>query len=178
MSTRSKQIIAIILLLALGLWLVFTFGPFGDEVPPRRKPHNTNKTPVIEPRFQKEGHLAILDTSASDTLVLLDIEIAEAPDEIQYGMMYRRKINPKTGMLFLMGRERPLSFYMKNTYVPLDIIYINDEQKIVSIAKNATPLDETSLPSKKPASLVLEVKGGFSDSLSLREGQKIIWERL
>ena len=108
----------------------------------------------------------------------LDIELAESVAEIQYGMMYRKSMDRNMGMLFIMGSEAPRSFYMKNTYVPLDIIFINDDMKIVSIQKNAKPLDETSLPSEGPASLVLEVKGGLSDELGLVKGQKIRWNRL
>ena len=132
----------------------------------------------VEPRFTKEASLAILDTLGNDTfLKLLDIELAESMNEIQYGMMYRKSMDPNTGMLFLMGEERRQSFYMKNTYVSLDIIYINDAMEIVSIQKNAEPLNERSLPSEGPASLVLEIKGGLSDQWALTKGQKISWSR-
>jgi uncharacterized membrane protein (UPF0127 family) len=62
---------------------------------------------------------------------------------------------------------------MKNTKIPLDIIYINADKKIVSIQKNAKPLDETSLPSEAPAKYVLEINAGLSDQWNLQSGDKI-----
>tara|TARA_R110002050_G_scaffold274391_2_gene418817 strand:+ start:3240 stop:3770 length:531 start_codon:yes stop_codon:yes gene_type:complete len=173
MKKNNKQIIAIALLLAFGLWLVFTVLPSGSG--------NGNTGPKkvgpVEPKFYKEAVLAVLDSSSSDTIKTFDIELCESMNEIQYGMMYRKSMDPNTGMLFLMGDERRQSFYMKNTYVPLDIIYINDAMEIVSIQKNAKPLDETSLPSTGPASYVLEIFGGESDKLGIAAGDKIKWQR-
>ncbi len=65
---------------------------------------------------------------------------------------------------------------MKNTYVSLDIIYVDDRLQIVSIQKNAEPLNTKSLPSDGPAMYVLEVKGGLSDKLGLEKGDMITWE--
>ena len=126
-----------------------------------------------EPKFMKEGELFIMESPASDTLAVFDIEIAEQPTERNYGMMYRKSMDPNMAMLFIMDREEPQSFWMKNTYVSLDIIYINENMEVVSIQKNARPLDETSLPSGEPAKYVLEVKGGLSDKLNLKKGDKI-----
>ena len=114
-----------------------------------------------------------MESPASDTLAVFDIEIAEQPTERNYGMMYRKSMDPNMAMLFIMDREEPQSFWMKNTYVSLDIIYINENMEVVSIQKNARPLDETSLPSGEPAKYVLEVKGGLSDKLNLKKGDKI-----
>src|SRR5690606_32621712 len=110
-----------------------------------------------------------------DTLKMIDIELAESPEEIEYGMMYRKSMDENTGMLFMMGEERQQSFWMKNTYVPLDIIFINRDNVIVSIQKDAAPLTENSYPSEAPASMVLEVHGGFSDEYNIRKGVKVIY---
>ncbi len=176
MNRNRQRIIAIGLLIAFGLWILFTVLPMGSGKGNKGK--NKKLPTIVEPQFTKEASLAILDSNAVDTLKLLDIELAESIAEIQYGMMYRRSMAENMGMLFLMGEERRQSFYMKNTYVSLDIIYINDQMEIVSIQKNAVPLDETSLPSEGPASMVLEIKGGLSDEWGLQKGQKIRWERL
>jgi hypothetical protein len=170
---KNKQIIAIILLVAMGLWLVFTLLPAG----PNAGGPNGKKVNSVEPKFYKEATLAVLDSSKGDTIKVFDIELAESMNEIQYGMMYRKSMDPNTGMLFIMGEERRQSFYMKNTYVPLDIIFINNSMKIVSIQKNAQPLDETSLPSTGPASYILELLGGESDKLGIAAGDKISWQR-
>lgn len=175
MNKNRNRIIALVLLLAFGAWLVFTILPSGGSTGPKSgsKPSVTR----AEPPFTKEGELAILDSAGADTIVHLDIELAESMAEIQYGMMYRKSMDPNTAMLFLMGQERPQSFYMKNTYVSLDIIYINDAMEIVSIQRNAEPLNEKSLPSEGAASMVLEVKGGLSDQLGIGKGNKIRWTR-
>lgn len=175
MNKNRQRIIAIFLLVAFGLWILFTVLPLGGGS--TKKSKGKVKPTRVEPQFVKEGSLAILDSNATDTLHLLDIELAESANEIQYGMMYRKSMDPNTGMLFLMGPERRQSFYMKNTYVSLDIIYLNDAQEIVSIQRNAKPLDESSLPSEGPASMVLEIKGGLSDQWGLKKGQKISWQR-
>ena len=170
---KNKQIIAIILLVAMGLWLVFTLLPSS----PNAGGTNGKKVNSVEPKFYKEATLAVLDSSRGDTIKVFDIELAESMNEIQYGMMYRKSMDPNTGMLFIMGEERRQSFYMKNTYVPLDIIFINNSMEIVSIQKNAQPLDETSLPSTGPASYILELFGGESDKLGIAAGNKISWQR-
>lgn len=173
-NNKKRGLIALLLLLAFGLWLVMTvFSPLGEpSAPVSKKPRQGR----VEPSFQKEGTLALLNQS-SDTLAVIDIELAERPDEIQYGMMYRKSMDPMTGMLFLMGQERPQSFYMKNTYVSLDIIYVNQSGEIVKIIERAEPLNERSLPSERPASMVLEVIGGFSEEHGIEEGQRVKWSR-
>jgi uncharacterized membrane protein (UPF0127 family) len=174
MKNNKRPWIAIALLVAFGLWLVFTVLPKGTN---STKGGRIPSPERVEPRFTKEAELSILDSSGA-LLKHFDIELAESAAEIQYGMMYRKQMDPNTGMLFLMGQERRQSFYMKNTYVSLDIIYINDAMEIVSIQKNAKPLDETSLPSTGPASLVLELKGGLSDQLGIEPGMKVQWNRI
>jgi uncharacterized membrane protein (UPF0127 family) len=174
-NTRSFQMPAWQLVQVLIL-LVFVYACTNNGASADGNSKRKVNTP-IEPRFEKEGELFILNAAATDTLQHIDIELAERPDEIQYGMMYRKSIDEQTGMLFLMGVERPQSFYMKNTYVPLDLIFINDSLKVVSISENAKPLDESSLRSIKPASLVLEVKGGFSEKYGIEPGAKITWQR-
>ncbi|MGB0979910.1 MAG: DUF192 domain-containing protein [Croceimicrobium sp.] len=174
MKKNKNKVVAIALLLAFGAWITITVLPGRKVESGTKRPHPAR----VEPSFTKEAQLSILNSNAMDTLISLDIELAESVAEIQYGMMYRKSMDPKTGMLFIMGQERPQSFYMKNTYVSLDIIYINSQNEIVSIQRNAEPLNERSLPSEGPASLVLEVKGGLSDQLGLAKGNKVIWERI
>lgn len=174
MSKSSRRIVAIVLLAAFIIWMIFTVFPFGDAEVSDSSGIGTPQS--YEPEFSKEGELWI-QSGEGDTLATLDIEIAESDEEVQYGMMYRKHMAPNTGMLFLMGEERPQSFWMKNTYIPLDIIYINSNKEIVSIQKNAEPLSEKSLPSEGPASFVLEVPGGFSDSHQLQKGSIVNYRR-
>ena len=78
-------------------------------------------------------------------------------------------------MLFIFNDETQRAFYMKNTQFPLDIIFIGSDRKVVSIQKNAKPLDLTSLPSEGPAQFVLEVNAGLSDTWTLEKGDSVVW---
>jgi hypothetical protein len=177
MNKNSRRIVAIVLLAAFGLWLVFTVFPFGG--PEGSSNERVNRpAKVYEPKFKHEANLAFISATAHDTVKQIQIELAESAEEIQYGMMYRKSMDPNTGMLFLMPNEENQSFWMKNTYVSLDIIYINSSNEIVSIQKNAVPLSETSLPSAGPASMVLEVAGGFTDTHGIAAGTKIAFSRI
>ena len=103
-------------------------------------------------------------------------EYAKTPESIEIGMMYRRSVSPDMAMLFFMdGGDRPRSFWMKNTLVSLDIIYINANNEVVSIQANAQPLNTTSLPSDAPASYVLEVLGGTAATWGIEKGSTITW---
>ena len=108
-----------------------------------------------EVNFKKEGELTIF--KADSTKVTLDIEIADSEYETQTGLMYRNSMETKQGMLFIFDDVAPRSFYMKNTQIPLDLIFIDGNNKIVSFQKNAKPFDEASLPSNVPAKYVLEI---------------------
>jgi len=87
--------------------------------------------------------------------------------------MYRRDLPELHGMLFLFPREEPLSFWMKNTPLPLDIIFIDTAHKIVSISQNTTPFSEQPLPSGSPAQFVLEVNGGFCQRHGIAAGDRV-----
>lgn len=116
--------------------------------------------------FTKEGELTIFKATDS-TKVTLDIEIADTDFDIQTGLMYRNSMANNQGMLFVFDDETERFFYMKNTKIPLDLIYINTNRNIVSFQKNAQPFDESSLPSNAPAKYVLEVNAGLVDNWNL-----------
>ena len=87
--------------------------------------------------------------------------------------MYRKEMPEMSGMLFLFPRAEPLSFWMKNTILPLDIIFINTAYTIVGIAHNTTPFSEKPLPSGSPAQFVLEVNGGFCQRYGVAVGDRV-----
>ena len=126
--------------------------------------------------FTKEAELYFIKASG-DTIQKLDIELAESDYEHQTGLMYRESMEENQGMLFIYDTERVRSFYMKNTYIPLDIIYYEADSSLVSIQKTATPRDETSLPSEGPAQFILEINGGLSDEWGLEEDDKMSYIR-
>ncbi|WP_228235211.1 DUF192 domain-containing protein [Allomuricauda sp. M10] len=127
--------------------------------------------------FTQEGNLSVWKIQSDSTKVDLDIEIAETEYETQTGLMYRPSMEKGQGMLFIFPKVSVRSFYMKNTEFPLDIIYIDENQKIVSFQKNAKAYDETSLPSNFPAKYVLEINAGLSDQWGLKVGDSISYSR-
>lgn len=122
--------------------------------------------------FTKEGELTIFKDSDS-TKVSLNIEIADTDFDIQTGLMYRNSMENTQGMLFVFDDEIERFFYMKNTKIPLDLIYINANKNIVSFQKDAKPFDESSLPSNTPAKYVLEVNAGLVDTWGISVGDKV-----
>ncbi len=122
--------------------------------------NNLDSTPVA---FTKEGELRILEGASDSVLVALDIEISSTDYEIQTGLMYRQDMEDRQAMLFVFPEAAPHSFYMKNTLIPLDILFIDETLKIVRIHRNAAPLDESGIPSGGAVQYVLEVKAGMSD---------------
>lgn len=131
----------------------------------------------VEVSFTKEGTLQLIKANSDSIVKTIEIEIADNEYETQTGLMYRTKLGMNQGMLFIFPDVSYRSFYMKNTKIPLDIIYIAEDKTIVSFQKNAKPLDETSLPSDAPAKYVLEINGGLSDEWQLEVGDKIDFKR-
>ena len=97
----------------------------------------------------------------SGTPIRVAVEVADTQEKRQLGLMYRNELPAFGGMLFIFPQESPLSFWMKNTPLPLDILYINADFTIVHIAENAAPYSTANIPSQHPAKYVLEVNGGF-----------------
>ncbi|HET8754113.1 MAG TPA: DUF192 domain-containing protein [Salinimicrobium sp.] len=127
--------------------------------------------------FKKEGELYLVKSSG-DTIKKLDIEIADNAYERQTGLMYRKSLETNQGMLFIYNEEAPRSFYMKNTYIPLDILFFDEDSIAVSFQENAVPLDESSLASEAPAQFILEINAGLVEEWNIEVGDKIDFERL
>lgn len=127
--------------------------------------------------FKKEGELRLLKASNDSVIKIIDIEIADNEFETQTGLMYRNSMRDNHGMLFIFPNSKPRSFYMKNTRFSLDIIYIDENKKIVSFQENAKPLDENSLPSNSNAKYVLEINAGLVNKWGLRLGDKITFTK-
>jgi uncharacterized membrane protein (UPF0127 family) len=131
----------------------------------------------VKIEFKHEANLQITDSSGV-VKKELQIELADNTFEQQTGLMYRKHLDQNKGMLFIFEDTIMRSFYMKNTYISLDLIYIDAEGSVVSIVKSAEPLNEKSLPSEAPAKYVLEINGGLSDTWGLIPGDKISYSKL
>jgi uncharacterized membrane protein (UPF0127 family) len=105
--------------------------------------------------------------------VRVGVELAITDEQVERGLMWRDRLEADRGMLFVFRRQKPRSFWMKNTPLPLDIIYIDRGGTIVSIAENTTPYSTTAIPSGAPAQYVLEVNGGFCRDHGVRAGTRV-----
>lgn len=128
--------------------------------------------------FKKEGELSLFKIVSDSSTVQLDIEIADTEYDTQTGLMYRDAMADSQGMLFVFDDVAPRSFYMKNTRIPLDLIFADGDGKVVSFQKNAKPFDESSLPSNAPAKYVLEINAGLVDDWGLQVGDSLSFTKL
>ncbi len=103
----------------------------------------------------------------------IEVEVARSAYEHSKGLMDRTSMPHNQGMLFIFDDMSPRSFWMRNTRISLDIIFVDDQYKVVSIQKNAVPMSEESLPSEGPAKYVVEVNAGFSDLYNIRPGDSL-----
>jgi len=101
------------------------------------------------------------------------VEVMRTPAELEKGLMYRRFLPEDRGMLFDFQAEKPVMMWMKNTYVPLDMIFIGKSGKVVSIAQHAEPMSEKIISSGKPSYGVLEVNAGTASKIGLKVGDEV-----
>lgn len=106
------------------------------------------------------------------------VEIADSDMEREYGLMCRKSLAADRGMLFLFSRAAPQMFWMRNTLIPLDIVYIGENGRVVSISRNVQPLDESGAPSAGPAKFVLELAGGRAAQIGLLPGDRVLHRAL
>jgi uncharacterized protein len=102
-----------------------------------------------------------------------EVEIADTPEARATGLMYRRHLDPGHGMLFDFKSERPVSMWMRNTYIPLDMLFIGSDRRIRNIARRTTPLSERTIGSDGPVRYVLEINGGLAESLGIQPGDVV-----
>lgn len=108
----------------------------------------------------------------------VNVEVVSSPRAVERGLMYRTHMPVDDGMLFLMGEEEVQSFWMRNTLIPLDMIFIGKDMKVVGIVENAEPRTETSRTINKPSSFVLEVNGGWSAKNGIAAGATVTFEHV
>lgn len=105
--------------------------------------------------------------------VQFTVEMAVNFTQQETGLMFRKSVAPNAGMLFDFGHETDTAFWMKNTLIPLDMLFIKANGTIARIAVNAKPLSEDSIPSYEPVRAVLEIAGGRAGQLGIKAGDKV-----
>ena len=110
--------------------------------------------------------------------VTFQVEVADNPAKRELGLQYRRDLPPDRGMIFLFPGESQHSFWMKNTPLPLDMIFISRDKKIVGIVEQAVPFSLDSRSVAAPSQFVLEINGGLSRQYGLKVGDSVRFEGL
>jgi uncharacterized membrane protein (UPF0127 family) len=172
----KRKTVAIVgtILLILAIVAVLTIKPGRKSV--------STYTPRTEPSqptaymFKKQGELRFL-TPKQDFIAGIDIELAQNESQQQLGLMYRDTLAENQGMLFVFDNEEVRSFWMKNTILSLDMIFVNAHNEIVTIHKYTTPYLEETYESTKPAKYVIELNAGYTDSRQISVGDRISWSR-
>jgi uncharacterized protein len=110
---------------------------------------------------------------AGERVIPIRVELARTEPERERGLMFRNHLDPDAGMLFLFPRPGPLTFWMKNTFVPLDMVFIDENKRVLGIVENAVP--ETEVPRRVPgeSQFVLEVVGGLTRQLGISAGTPV-----
>lgn len=134
-----------------------------------------NEQPVTTPKpvFRKDGELKFIDSKTSKEISSIDIEVADDNAEREQGLMYRETMAENNGMLFLMETEETQAFWMKNTILPLDILFVDANHRIVSIHTNCKPYSLDQIVSAKPALYVVEVNNGYTTKYGIKAGDLI-----
>lgn len=114
---------------------------------------------------------AILHTSEGD--FTFKVEVVDTPDTRARGLMFRQELASNAGMLFDFQEERQVAFWMRNTFIPLDMIFIAADGTVKTVHVNARPQDPTSIPSNALVRFVLEIPGGRSVEIGLAEGDRL-----
>lgn len=117
-----------------------------------------------------------LTVASGKTVHAFDVEVARTGQEQNQGLMFRTQLGPNEGMIFPRDPPRMASFWMKNTPLPLDIIFVGGDGRIINIAANTVPYSLESVTSDAPAALVLEIPGGRAAELGIGPGDTVAWK--
>ncbi len=118
----------------------------------------------------KKSSLVVVTASRE---IKFDVELALNDAERARGLMYREKLGAYDGMLFDFYQDAPVSFWMKNTLIPLDMVFIAGDGTIKHVHANAVPLSTEAIPSQFPVRAVLEINGGSARLLGIKPGDKV-----
>jgi uncharacterized protein len=124
--------------------------------------------------FRQDGTLDVL-TADGTVRATLNIEVAEGDSAQARGLMERTSLPAMSGMLFVGDREEPKGFWMENTPMPLDIIFISADSQVVNIVERTRPFSRESIESEGPAKYVLEIRAGMSERLGLTDSTRFRW---
>lgn len=132
--------------------------------------------PVAAARSAESGlEVIALTIRSGDALHRFNVEVARTLDEQARGLMFREALAPDAGMVFPFVPPRPASFWMKNTLIPLDMIFVRADGSIARIADNTVPHSLEPVAVEEPVAAVLEIAGGRSAELGITEADRVSW---
>ena len=123
----------------------------------------------------KNSHPYVEIITQNNKTIKVNVEIADTPGTREQGLMYRDSLPEDSGMLFFMPEEKEQIFWMKDTRIPLDIIFIFSDWKIAGIAENTKTYSTDPITINKPSKYVLEVNAGFCKKYGIQSGDKIVY---
>jgi uncharacterized membrane protein (UPF0127 family) len=133
-------------------------------------------TPPPGPTATQAPPKVILHGEPGGRAIPVRVELARTDSERERGLMYRNHLDPDAGMLFLFPRPAPLAFWMRNTLIPLDMIFIDPDRRILGIVENAAPETETARRVDGNSQYVLEIAGGLSQRWGVHAGSSVEFE--
>lgn len=162
------------------LLLPILFTSCGDPAP---QPSSDGNNARMARELSYPGQVEFMRTPAEQAenagenlITSVDVALALTEEERQLGLMNIHRLPSSKGMLFIFDEQAPLSFWMANTPLSLDIIFVNEEMRIVRIHTNTTPYSQQQYPSEVPARYVVEVTAGFTARHDIQEGQYISFD--
>lgn len=169
-KSKLKYILITVIILVIGVIYIMTY--YGKDKSMKKGTGNL----LMDNQFKKEGELTFFKKDGKP-IITIDIEIADNDEERAAGLMWRNQLQERQGMLFIFEVEHIASFWMKNTILPLDMIFVNNMNQIVTIHEYTTPFSEQTYQSTEPALIVIEVNAGFTDKYGIKQGDRISWKR-
>jgi uncharacterized protein len=157
-SSRSKWIVAAIVVVTLGVTAVSLTTNLARE----RK-----KEAVVQEQLER------LEIVSGNTNHRFQIEVMRTNEQRAKGLMFRQFLPQDRGMLFDFDNEQPITMWMRNTYIPLDMVFIKADGKVHHIHERAQPLDESTISSNGNVRYVLEINGGVATKLGLKAGDAV-----
>jgi len=145
---------------------------------PSAKHEDGSTLPAHDPQPAPQGPQSRVFVASSTGDLAVNVEVVSTPAKIGQGLMYRQHLPPDAGMLFLMGYENDWQFYMRNTLIPLDIIFIKKDMTIAGIVENAEPRTETLRQVGLPSLYVLEVNGGWTAAHKVAAGAMVRFDNV
>jgi uncharacterized protein len=161
---RSKWIVGVIVAAMAGVTgISLTTNLFGTDL--------SRRLQQISP--QSQGSLEKLEIVSGDKTHVFQVEVMKTPEQRAKGLMFREYMPEERGMLFDFEREEPVAMWMRNTKIPLDMVFIRANGVVLRIHERAQPMDETTIPAGGLVRYVLELNGGIAAKLGLKAGDRV-----